>query len=75
MLCKWAACEFKAGEPEKAEGLLQRAHAEEDNRLAVAFSMLIETIRFKLPKKLKDRFDKEVKECLAQPPTCNCRSR
>jgi tetratricopeptide (TPR) repeat protein len=69
VLCKWAACEFKAGEPEKAEELLGRAHAEEDNRLAVAFSMLIETIRFKLPKKLKDRFDKEVKECLAQSPT------
>jgi tetratricopeptide (TPR) repeat protein len=69
VLCKWAACEFKAGEPDKAEELLQRAHAEEDNRLAVAFSMLIETIRFKLPKKLKDRFDREVKECLAQPPT------
>ena len=69
VLCKWAACEFKAGNPEKAEELLQRAHGEEDNRLAVAFSMLIETIRFKLPKKLKDRFDKEVKEYLAQPPT------
>jgi tetratricopeptide (TPR) repeat protein len=69
VLCKWAACEFKAGDAEKAEELLGRAHAEEDNRLAVAFSMLIETIRFKLPRKLKDRFDKEVKEYLAQPPT------
>jgi tetratricopeptide (TPR) repeat protein len=69
VLCKWAACEFKAGDPERAEELLGRAHAAEDNRLAVAFSMLIETIRFKLPRKLKDRFDKEVKECLAQPPT------
>jgi tetratricopeptide (TPR) repeat protein len=69
VLCKWAACELKANNPEKAEELLERAHAEEDNRLAVAFSMLIETIRFKLPKKLKDRFDREVKEQLAQPPT------
>jgi tetratricopeptide (TPR) repeat protein len=69
VLCKWSACEFKAGNPERAEELLQRAHSEEDNRLAVAFSMLIETIRYKLPKKLKDRFDKEVKEYLAQPPT------
>ncbi len=69
VLCKWAACEFKAGDEVKADELLQRAHAEEDNRLAVAFSMLIEAIRFKLPKKLKDRFDKEVKEYLTQPPT------
>jgi tetratricopeptide (TPR) repeat protein len=69
VLCKWAACEFKANNLEMADELLQRAHAEEDNRLAVAFSMLIETIRFKLPKKLKDRFDREVKEHMAQPPT------
>jgi tetratricopeptide (TPR) repeat protein len=69
VLCKWTACEFKAGDEAKAEELLQRAHAEEDNRLAVAFSMLIEAIRFKLPKKLKDRFDREVKEHLAQPLT------
>src|SRR5207244_3051514 len=57
VLCKWAACEFKAGAPERAEELLARAHAEENNRLAVAFSMLIETIRFKLPRPLKNRFD------------------
>ncbi len=69
VLCKWAACEFKAANPEKAEELLVRAHAEEDNRLAVAFSMLIEAIRYKLAKPLKDRFDREVKEQLALPPT------
>src|SRR5262249_20612257 len=67
--CKWAACEIKAGKPERGEELLAQAHSDEGNRLAVAFSMLIETIRFKLPKPLKDRFDKEVKECIAQLPT------
>jgi tetratricopeptide (TPR) repeat protein len=69
-LCKWAACEFKAGETEKAEELLQKALAEaKNNRLAIAFSMLIEVIRLKLPRTLKTRFDKEFKEALAEPPT------
>src|SRR5262249_12906255 len=69
VLCKWSACEFKAGNAPRAEELLTQAHAEEGNRLAVAFSMLIEAIRFKLPKPLKDRFDREVKEELARPPS------
>src|SRR5262249_8191948 len=42
VLCKWAGCEFKAGAAERAEGLLQQAHAEIGNQLAVAYSMLIE---------------------------------
>jgi tetratricopeptide (TPR) repeat protein len=68
VLCKWAACEFKAGDTARAEELLARAHAEEGSRLAVAFSMLIETIRFKLPRALKTRFDKDFNEALAEPP-------
>jgi tetratricopeptide (TPR) repeat protein len=69
VLCKWAACEFKAGAAERAEELLGQAHAEADSRLAVAYSMLIETIRLKLPRPLKSRFDAEFKEALAEPPT------
>lgn len=68
-LCKWAACEFKAGNPARAEELLQQALAEADTRLAVAFSMLIETLRLKLPRTLKNRFDKEFNEGLADQPT------
>jgi tetratricopeptide (TPR) repeat protein len=68
-LVKWAACEFKAGVPQRAEELLAQAHAEEGNRLAVAFSMLIEVIRLKLPRTLKTRFDKEFNALLAEPPT------
>lgn len=67
VLCKWAACEFKAGAEDQAEELLHQALASADHRLAVAFSMLIETIRFKLPK-LKGRFDKEFTAALAEPP-------
>ena len=67
--CKWAACEFKAGNSTRAEELLQQALAQADNRLAVAYSMLIEIIRLKLPRELKARFDKDFKELLAEPPT------
>jgi tetratricopeptide (TPR) repeat protein len=68
-LCKWAACEFKAGNPVRAEELLQQALTEADTRLAVAFSMVIETIRLKLPRALKSRFDKEFNDGLAERPT------
>jgi len=69
VLCKWAACELKAGDAPRAEQLLVNAHAEEGNRLAVAFSMLIECIRLKLPRPLKNRFDAEFKEALAEAPS------
>ena len=69
VLCKWAACEFKAGDAARAEELLQQALASEGNRLAIAYSMLIEVIRLKLPTALKKRFDREFKESLAEAPT------
>jgi tetratricopeptide (TPR) repeat protein len=69
VLCKWAACEFKAGDTRRAQELLAQAHTEAGNRLAVAFSMLIETIRLKLPRTLKNHFDTEFKAALAEPPS------
>jgi tetratricopeptide (TPR) repeat protein len=69
ILCKWAACEFKAGDAATAEELLQKALAEKGDRLAVAFSLLVEVIRLKLSRPLKSRFDQEFNEALAQPPT------
>jgi tetratricopeptide (TPR) repeat protein len=69
ILCKWAACEFKAGNANRAEELLGQALCEGSTRLAVAYSMLIETIRLKLPRPLKTRFDKEFKEALEEPAT------
>jgi predicted Zn-dependent protease len=68
LLCKWAACEFKAGAADQAETMIERALAG-GSRLGVAYSMLIETIRLKLPRPLKNRFDKEFKAALAEPPT------
>jgi tetratricopeptide (TPR) repeat protein len=69
VLCKWAACEFKAGDSARAEELLQKALADSGSRLAIAFSMLIETIRLKLPPRLKNRFNAEFKAGLTEPPT------
>jgi tetratricopeptide (TPR) repeat protein len=69
VLCKWAACEFKAGDAPRAEELLTQALGAGGTRLAVAFSMLIETIRLKLPRPLKKRFDSEFKEALEEPAT------
>jgi tetratricopeptide (TPR) repeat protein len=69
LLCKWAACEFKAGALEQAESLIQQALSDEGSRLAVAYCLLIETIRFKLARPLKTRFDKDFKEALAEIPT------
>jgi tetratricopeptide (TPR) repeat protein len=68
-LCKWAACEFKAGDDARADELISQARGQAGTQLAVAFSMLIEVIRLKLPKSLKTRFDAEFKETLAEPPT------
>jgi tetratricopeptide (TPR) repeat protein len=69
VLCKWAACEFKAGDHPRAEELLDKALQDKGSHLAVAFSMLIEAIRLKLPVPLKKRFDRDVARLLAEPPT------
>ncbi|HXG08163.1 MAG TPA: tetratricopeptide repeat protein [Gemmataceae bacterium] len=69
VLCKWAACEFKAGDTARGEELLGQALAESGSRLAVAHSMLIEAIRLKLPGPFKTRFNQEFNAALAEPPT------
>jgi tetratricopeptide (TPR) repeat protein len=63
--CKWAACEFKAGNVARAEELLAQALADVGSRLGIAYSMLIEVIRLRLPK-LKKRFNDEFNAQLAQ---------
>lgn len=68
ILCKWAACEFKAGNDARAEELLGEALHQSGSRLSVAYSMLIETIRLKLSPSVKRRFDREFKAVLAAPP-------
>ena len=66
--CRWAAAEFKAGDSARAEELLRQALAH-GAPLFDAYCMLTETIRLKLPKPLKARFEAEFKEGLEQGPT------
>ncbi len=67
VLCKWAACELKAGDAAKGEELLQRALGDVGSGLSIAYSMVIEAIRLKLPPGVKKRFDQEFKVGLAGP--------
>jgi tetratricopeptide (TPR) repeat protein len=67
--CKWAACEYKAGDAARAEELLQQALAESGSELAVNYSMVIEATRLKLASALKTRFNKGFNAGLAQPPS------
>ncbi|HKB39766.1 MAG TPA: tetratricopeptide repeat protein, partial [Gemmataceae bacterium] len=69
VLCKWAACEFKAGDTAKGEELLQQALAQAGNELAVNYSILIEVIRLKLPGSYKTRFNKSFNDGLAAAAT------
>ncbi len=64
--CKWAACEFKAGDAARAEELLGQALADGGSRLGVAYGMLVEVIRLRLTK-LKKRFNDEFNALLAGP--------
>ena len=66
ILCRWAALEFKAGNPDAAEDRL-RAARERTPDLTVSFIMLTECVRIKLDKKVKARFDREVKAGFAAP--------
>jgi tetratricopeptide (TPR) repeat protein len=69
VLCKWAACEFKASVPTRAEELLQQARARGGAAAGMALHMVIEAIRLKLPRPLKKRFDNEFAAALAAPPS------
>src|SRR5260370_10219481 len=61
ILCRWAAAEFKAGDAARAEELLQQALTQ-GTPLFRAYCMLTETIRLKLPRPFKTRFDAEFKQ-------------
>jgi len=66
LYCKWAACEFKAKNAARAEELLREASSAP--RLVVAYQMLVESSRLKLPPAIKKRFDTEFKSVLAETP-------
>ena len=53
VLARWAACEFKSKHPDTAEALIQRGL--NGNRTEFNYFLLVESIRKKLPPKLKKR--------------------
>ncbi len=68
ILCKWAACEFKAGAAARGEELVKEAQGIAGSELSLNFSMVVEAIRLKLAPAFKKRFDKAFGEGLKQPP-------
>jgi tetratricopeptide (TPR) repeat protein len=66
--CKWAAAELRAGETASAEEYLQRALAQCQHPLPIAYYMVTEMARHKFKGPIKTRFDKDFKAALAAPP-------
>jgi tetratricopeptide (TPR) repeat protein len=57
LLVRSAAVELKAGAEERAEEILAQALQKADSEVLVAFLMLVDATRLKLPKNAKARFD------------------
>jgi tetratricopeptide (TPR) repeat protein len=67
--CCRAACELKAGNQAAAEELLAQARAGVHSEMLLNYTMLVESIRLKLPQKLRTRFSKEFNDLVADTPT------
>jgi tetratricopeptide (TPR) repeat protein len=68
VFCKWAACEFRAGNAQRAEELVLQAQTQSGSELAVAYYIVIESVRLGLASKLKTRFTKAFNAGFKQPP-------
>ncbi|HLW67272.1 MAG TPA: hypothetical protein VKS79_18300, partial [Gemmataceae bacterium] len=66
VFCQWAAGEFRAGNLEQAEALLQKAAANEAERPALSAFLFAHCVLWKLPKAIKTRFEKPLQEQLKQ---------
>ncbi len=66
--CLWAACEFKWKNPERANQLLAEAQTDPAQRLMIAYRMVVEGGRLKLPKPNLATFQKEFADGLAGHP-------
>jgi tetratricopeptide (TPR) repeat protein len=62
-----AGCEYRAGNTERAEQLLDEARRHWPSSLDIAFRMTVESIRLKLDRSLKTHFEKELKEGFSRP--------
>lgn len=60
ILCKWAMCEFKAGDQARGDDLIRQAAAKIPRRLELAFLLAVEAARLKkLKPAIKKRFQAE----------------
>lgn len=66
LLSKWATAEFKAGDADKGAELLKRAQAQVSDPRSLAYPMVAESIRMRLPKALKKTFEDGYKGLLAE---------
>src|SRR5262249_4789405 len=69
VLCRWAGAEFKGKETARAEELLGQARGCAAGPLFVAYVLLSESGRLRLPAPVKKRFDQEFNAGLAAGPT------
>jgi tetratricopeptide (TPR) repeat protein len=67
VLCKWAACEFKAQNHARAEELILQARPEGCQILETAYALAIEAVRYQLPAPLRKRFTGEFNLALQEP--------
>jgi tetratricopeptide (TPR) repeat protein len=69
-LCRSASIEIKAGgDPAQVEEILAQARQKMSSAAGVSYLMLIETIRLKLPKAFKTRFESEFNAALTGEPS------
>jgi tetratricopeptide (TPR) repeat protein len=67
ILAHWAACDFKAGEPARAEELIGQALSRTSAPVCISYLLLTEVLRLKLDRGLKKRFEEALKTGLANP--------
>lgn len=65
LICQWAICELKAKNGDRAKELIAEALAGPNQRLAVHYALVGESIRAKLPPGEKKRIAGEFKDALA----------
>jgi tetratricopeptide (TPR) repeat protein len=68
LLCQWAVLELKAGRPERAAELIERA-ASPGQRLAARYALVSESVRAKLSVAERKRIAGDLTAALAEPPT------
>ncbi|MGQ9650268.1 MAG: tetratricopeptide repeat protein [Phycisphaerae bacterium] len=67
--CRWAALEWRAEKPDRAQELLSQALAGREERVVVYFVLATELSVAEAPLEVQQRFDKLLEEALADQPS------